>query len=129
MTISVTAVVILRTGVQYSSTVCNELKHLHKKWYDLGVNLQINRNTLDDMRNCNTSASCLNHVVMEWLKLNHVVMEWLKLNSSLSYLPTWDHLIKAIALMDEEEVAKVLQQSHPVTRHITTGMALMVCDD
>ena len=67
----------------------------------------------------NTSASCLNHVVMEWLKMN----------SSLNYLPTWDHLIKAIAPMDEEDVAKVLQQSHPVTRDITSGMKHVVCDN
>eukprot|EP00731_Ephydatia_muelleri_P005748 Em0002g1924a len=98
-------------GVQYSSTVCDELTPLHEKWYDLGVKLQIDRKVLDGIKTRNNPASYLNHVVMEWLKLN----------SSLSCLPTWNHLIKAIALMDEEEEAKVLQQSHPVTRDITRG--------
>ena len=99
-------------GVQYSSTVCDELTPLHEKWYDLGVKLQIDRKVLDGIKMSNNSASYLNLVVMEWLKLN----------SSLSCLPTWNHLIKAIALMDEEEEAKKLQQSYPVTRDITRGM-------
>ena len=98
-------------GVQYSSTVCDELTPLLEKWYDLGVKLQIDRKVLDGIKTHKNSA----------LHLNHMVKEWLKLNSSLSCLPTWNHLIKAIALMDEEE-AKVLQQSHPVTRDITRGM-------
>ena len=92
--------------------VSDELTPLHKKWYDLGVKLQIDRKVLSSIKTRNNAASYLNHVVMEWLKLN----------SSLSCLPTWNHLIKAIALMDEEEEAKVLQQSHPVTRDITRGM-------
>ena len=99
-------------GVQYSSTVCDELTPLLEKWYDLGVKLQIDRKVLDGIKTHKNSA----------LHLNHMVKEWLKLNSSLSSLPTWNHLIKAIALMDEEEEAKVLQQSHPVTRDITRGM-------
>ena len=98
-------------GVQYSSTVCDELTPLLEKWYDLGVKLQIDRKVLDGIKTHKNSA----------LHLNHMVKEWLKLNSSLSCLPTWNHLIKAIALMDEEE-AKVLQQSHPVTKDITRGM-------
>ena len=99
-------------GVQYSSTVFDELTPLHEKWYDLGVKLQIDRKVLDSIKARNNSASSY---------LNLVVMEWLKLNSNLSCLPTWNHLIKAIALMDEEEEAKVLQQSHPVTKNITRG--------
>ena len=99
-------------GVQYSSMVSDELTPLHEKWYDLGVKLQIDRKVLDGIKMSNNSASCLNLVVMEWLKLN----------SSLSCFPTWNHLIKAIALMDEEEEAKKLQQSYPVTRDITRGM-------
>eukprot|EP00731_Ephydatia_muelleri_P005735 Em0002g1911a len=98
-------------GVQYSSMVSDELTPLLEKWYDLGVKLQIDRKVLSSIKTRNNSAS----------HLNLVVMEWLKLNSSLSCLPTWNHLIKAIALMDEEEEAKVLQQSHPVTRDITRG--------
>ena len=43
--------------------------------------------------------------------------------------PTWNHLIKAIALMDEEKEAKVLQYSHPVTRDITSGMEHILCDN
>ena len=103
---------MLFIGGQYSSAVSDELTPLHEKWYDLGVKLQIERNVLDDMK---TSPS----------PLNQVVMEWLKLNSSLSYLPTWNHLIKAIALMDGEKVAKVLQESHPVTQDTTSGMEHM----
>ena len=64
------------------------------------------------MKSHNTpAASCLNKVVVEWLKLN----------SSLSSLPTWSHLIKAIAQINMEGVAKALQQSHPVPRHNTSG--------
>ena len=106
-------------GVQYSSMVSDELTPLHEKWYDLGVKLQIDRKVLDGIKKHNYSASYLNHVVMEWLKLN----------SNLSCLPTWNHLIKAIALMNEEEEAKVLQQSHPVTRDITRGMEHILCDN
>ena len=77
------------------------------KWYDLGVQLQIDRKAL----NGQTSSACLNKVVVEWLKLN----------SSLSSLPTWSHLIKAIAQINMEREAKALQQSHPVPRHSTSG--------
>ena len=111
----VTVATILFIGVQYSSTVWKELrKPLHKKWYDLGVKLQIERKVLDDIKTRNTSAS----------PLNQVVMEWLKLNSSLSCLPTWNHLIKAIILMDKEKVAKELQEAHLVTPDTTSGMEL-----
>ena len=116
--ISVTAAIMLFIGVQYSRAICNELTSLHEKWYDLGVKLQIEGKVLDGIKTSNTSTSS---------HLNQVVMEWLKLNSSLSYLPTWNHLIKAIALMDGEKVAKVLQDSHPVTTDTTRGMDHIVC--
>ena len=54
--------------------------------------------------------------------LQEVVLEWLKLNSSLSYFSTWDHLIKAIAHIDMVEEAKQLQCSHPVTECSSSGM-------
>ena len=104
-------------GMQYSSTVCGEITPLQEKWYDVGVKLQIDRKVLDSIKTCNPASY-----------LNHTVIEWLKLNSSLSSLPTWNHLIKAIALMDEEE-AKVLQQSHPMTRDITRGMEHILHDN
>ena len=110
--LTITTAFVLFIGVQYSSTVCDELTSLHEKWYDLGVKLQIDRKVLNDIKARNTSTS----------HLNQAVMEWLKLNSSLSCLPTWNHLIKAIALMDGEKVAKILQESHPATRDITSGM-------
>ena len=106
---------MLFVGVQYSHAVCDELTPLHEKWYDLGVTLQIKETVLKDIKTGNTSAS----------HLSQVVMEWLKLNSSLRCLPTWNHLIKAIALMDGEKVAKVLQESHPVTQDTTSGMEHM----
>ena len=102
----------IRIGMQHSSTVCDEIRAFCERWYDLGVILKIDRNTLDGIKFHNTPAiSCLNRVVVEWLKLN----------SSLSSLPTWSHLIKAIAQINMEREAKVLQQSHPVPRHNTSG--------
>ena len=103
---------MLLIGMQHSSTVCKELKPFYKKWYSLGVALQIDRMTLDRIKPHTTPAtSCLKQVVVEWLKLN----------SSLSSLPTWSHLIKAIAQIKMEKLAKALQQSHPVPRHNTSG--------
>ena len=103
---------MLFIGIQHSATVCKELMASCDKWYDLGVQLQIDRKALDCIRLLQTSAA----------RLNQVVVEWLKLNSSLSSLPTWSHLIKAIAQINMEREAKVLQQSHPVSRNSTSGM-------
>ena len=96
--------------MQHSSTVCKELKTSCEKWYDLGVQLQIDRKALNGIKSCHARSAYLNQVVVEWLKLN----------SSLSSLPTWSHLIKAIAQINMEREAKALQQSHPA--HSTSGM-------
>ena len=98
--------------MQHSSTVCEELLASCDKWYDLGVLLQVNRQTLNGIKSRHTPSA----------RLNQVVVEWLKLNSSLSSLPTWSHLIKAIAQINMEREAKALQQSHPMPRHSTSGM-------
>ena len=97
--------------MQHSTTVCKELMSSCDKWYRLGVQLKIDRKALNGIRLLQTSSACLNKVVVEWLKLN----------SSLSSLPTWSHLIKAIAQINMEREAKALQQSHPVPRHNTSG--------
>ena len=98
----------------HSDVVCRELKGIAERWYELGEKLQVDRKTLTVIQSkpYNTPMSCLQEVVLEWLKLN----------SSLSYLPTWDHLIKAIAHMDMVEETKQLQHSHPVTESSSSGM-------
>ena len=102
---------MLFIGIHHSTTVCKELIASCDKWYRLGVKLKIDRKALNGIKLLQTSSTCLNQVVVEWLKLN----------SSLSSLPTWSHLIKAIAQINMEGVAKALQQSHPVSRHSTSG--------
>ena len=112
---------MLLIGMQHSSTVCKELMASCEKWYNLGTILQIDRKVLEGIKTQNYPSTCLNQVVVEWLKLN----------SSLSSLPTWSHLIKAIAQINMEGEAKALQQSHPVPRHSTSGREhfSVVCDD
>ena len=113
---------MLFIGMQHISTVCDEIRESCKKWYNLGLKLEIDRKALDGIKSHNTSAT---------LCLKQVVVEWLKLNSNLSSLPTWSHLIKAIAQIKMERVAKALQQSHPVPRRNTSGREhlIVACDD
>ena len=98
----------------HSDVVCRELKGVAEKWYELGVELQVDRKALAFIQ----SKSYNNPMSY----LQEVVLEWLKLESSQSYLPTWDHLIKAIAHMGMVEVAKQLQHSHPVMDYSSNGM-------
>ena len=103
--------------MQHSSTVCEELIASCDKWHDLGVKLEIGRKALNRIKLRYAHSA----------RLNQVVVEWLTLNSSLSSLPTWSHLIKAIAQINMEREAKALQQSHPVPIHSTSGRESITC--
>lgn len=103
-------------GSYHCDEICSELKGLVDKWYELGINLEVDMKTLEYLKSFDIPELCTKQMVMEWLKLN----------SSLGYLPTWDHLIKAIAKMNLQEMAKQLQQSHPVIKYVNSGMCTCV---